>query len=236
MSDVLVLGCQEVEQQAIVRPVVDIVTLPLPADVLEVQRLEDTLRRDVDLDRPGAHHVQPQLGESKREHLRNRFFRAAAIVLIAQHRPDRSRFEMPIHVGQPYHTGRDVTVVRRIRPEHVDVPLGHDLQRYRVDHLDSIAEVQPFVVVGLAEPTRHQFDQFRTVQRQQFHRLQTPPATGAGRTYRWHSGAAARTPRSEEHTSELQSQSNLVCRLLLEKKKKKYVYSYLLIYIHEHSL
>src|SRR2546430_6959787 len=30
-----------------------------------------------------------------------------------------------------------------------------------------------------------------------------------------------RSPRSEEHTSELQSQSNLVCRLLLEKKKKK---------------
>src|SRR2546430_9227250 len=28
--------------------------------------------------------------------------------------------------------------------------------------------------------------------------------------------------RSEEHTSELQSQSNLVCRLLLEKKKKTY--------------
>src|SRR5688572_30916165 len=31
----------------------------------------------------------------------------------------------------------------------------------------------------------------------------------------------ARSSRSEEHTSELQSQSNLVCRLLLEKKKKK---------------
>src|SRR2546430_16132696 len=31
--------------------------------------------------------------------------------------------------------------------------------------------------------------------------------------------APARAPRSEEHTSELQSQSNLVCRLLLEKKK-----------------
>src|SRR5256885_15093613 len=30
------------------------------------------------------------------------------------------------------------------------------------------------------------------------------------------------TPRSEEHTSELQSPCNLVCRLLLEKKKKKY--------------
>src|SRR2546430_3416952 len=30
--------------------------------------------------------------------------------------------------------------------------------------------------------------------------------------------------RSEEHTSELQSQSNLVCRLLLEKKKKLWRY------------
>src|SRR2546430_12548449 len=29
------------------------------------------------------------------------------------------------------------------------------------------------------------------------------------------------SPRSEEHTSELQSQSNLVCRLLLEKKKNR---------------
>src|SRR2546430_7319005 len=33
------------------------------------------------------------------------------------------------------------------------------------------------------------------------------------------------TQRSEEHTSELQSQSNLVCRLLLEKKKKRIKYS-----------
>src|SRR5437588_3282786 len=33
-------------------------------------------------------------------------------------------------------------------------------------------------------------------------------------------GAVASRPRSEEHTSELQSHSDLVCRLLLEKKKK----------------
>src|SRR5690606_40958232 len=32
---------------------------------------------------------------------------------------------------------------------------------------------------------------------------------------------ARHAPRSEEHTSELQSRENLVCRLLLEKKKKK---------------
>src|SRR5256886_8696989 len=39
------------------------------------------------------------------------------------------------------------------------------------------------------------------------------------------------TLRSEEHTSELQSQSNLVCRLLLEKKKKniKHLHHYSLI-------
>src|SRR2546427_8606343 len=34
-------------------------------------------------------------------------------------------------------------------------------------------------------------------------------------------GDIVRGCRSEEHTSELQSQSNLVCRLLLEKKKKR---------------
>src|SRR2546430_3708077 len=34
-------------------------------------------------------------------------------------------------------------------------------------------------------------------------------------------GGGLQRLRSEEHTSELQSQSNLVCRLLLEKKKKK---------------
>src|SRR2546430_13250219 len=35
-----------------------------------------------------------------------------------------------------------------------------------------------------------------------------------------HLGRSAQHGRSEEHTSELQSQSNLVCRLLLEKKKR----------------
>src|SRR2546430_13137694 len=36
----------------------------------------------------------------------------------------------------------------------------------------------------------------------------------------------ARKPRSEEHTSELQSQSNLVCRLLLEKKNSYHTITY----------
>src|SRR5438093_9887494 len=51
-------------------------------------------------------------------------------------------------------------------------------------------------------------------------RTALPP--GAGRRRSWRCQKPARPPcRSEEHTSELQSLTNLVCRLLLEKKKKK---------------
>src|SRR5256885_6734716 len=42
-------------------------------------------------------------------------------------------------------------------------------------------------------------------------------------TVRRRTGNAGPGARSEEHTSELQSPCNLVCRLLLEKKKNKYV-------------
>src|SRR2546421_3287007 len=60
-----------------------------------------------------------------------------------------------------------------------------------------------------------------------------PERRGGGRVFRHHSPrqgirmgtedrreAQGADPRSEEHTSELQSRSDLVCRLLLEKKKK----------------
>src|ERR1039457_6603416 len=47
------------------------------------------------------------------------------------------------------------------------------------------------------------------------------PICWACRTWRWTCGYATTfSSRSEEHTSELQSPCNLVCRLLLEKKKK----------------
>src|SRR3954463_6638700 len=41
--------------------------------------------------------------------------------------------------------------------------------------------------------------------------------------------------RSEEHTSELQSHDNLVCRLLLEKKKKKNKKEYIAITAHRNT-
>src|SRR2546427_4454763 len=51
------------------------------------------------------------------------------------------------------------------------------------------------------------------------HRSPGRPAPGKGACRATCAGGPRE--RSEEHTSELQSQSNLVCRLLLEKKKKK---------------
>src|SRR2546430_2799199 len=45
-------------------------------------------------------------------------------------------------------------------------------------------------------------------------------------------GRGAHRGRSEEHTSELQSQSNLVCRLLLEKKKKNKEETSILLELH----
>src|SRR2546430_10325223 len=54
-----------------------------------------------------------------------------------------------------------------------------------------------------------------------------PPPPSPAFAVAAHSGPEAkRSYRSEEHTSELQSQSNLVCRLLLEKKNKQNAASY----------
>src|SRR5258706_8764077 len=50
-----------------------------------------------------------------------------------------------------------------------------------------------------------------------------PPRGGRHDRGRRHAGGGSSVPRSEEHTSELQSLTNLVCRLLLEKKKKKQI-------------
>src|SRR5215475_14969356 len=52
-------------------------------------------------------------------------------------------------------------------------------------------------------------------------RCRGPRTASARAGHRPGAGSApGRLPRSEEHTSELQSRENLVCRLLLEKKKK----------------
>src|SRR5438874_4334512 len=50
---------------------------------------------------------------------------------------------------------------------------------------------------------------------------QASNSSGPSPESRFHFALTTRSTRSEEHTSELQSRRDLVCRLLLEKKKKK---------------
>src|SRR2546430_5310003 len=77
-----------------------------------------------------------------------------------------------------------------------------DMRRYHYEDLDPVSGIEVFR--GFARPTNlYPDNQGKLVQR-------IRPRYNS--EYVWN--------RSEEHTSELQSQSNLVCRLLLEKKKK----------------
>src|SRR5687767_15188589 len=63
---------------------------------------------------------------------------------------------------------------------------------------------------------------FRSVSsRQSFYSGRTRATRGNSQGAAENSSGALRIARSEEHTSELQSLAYLVCRLLLEKKKKK---------------
>src|SRR5438093_9862092 len=53
-----------------------------------------------------------------------------------------------------------------------------------------------------------------------YHEHDSPQSNTSGNWFATFVGYARRSARSEEHTSELQSLTNLVCRLLLEKKNK----------------
>src|SRR5204863_2463745 len=69
----------------------------------------------------------------------------------------------------------------------------------------------------IRRPPRSTLFPYTTLFRSPRSRPGSAPGAGAAETY----GSASRCPRSEEHTSELQSRRDLVCRLLLEKKKKE---------------
>src|SRR2546430_7730529 len=79
-----------------------------------------------------------------------------------------------------------------------------------------------FFFLMIRRPPRSTLFPYTTLFRSRGPRRRTPvgarPAIADGRRLRGR--GERRAPRSEEHTSELQSQSNLVCRLLLEKKKQ----------------
>src|SRR2546430_13988286 len=73
-----------------------------------------------------------------------------------------------------------------------------------------------FFFLMIRRPPRSTLFPYTTLFRS-FRKSKRSTSSIPGRT----AGRILLTGRSEEHTSELQSQSNLVCRLLLEKKKKQ---------------
>src|SRR5256886_10586259 len=109
-------------------------------------------------------------------------------------------------------------------PEHPDHRVA-----VRVRRGDHAAIVEDLVAGFMADEDLHPFRLQALVEQVQkvalfVERLEQPPQLlHAGELRHAHEVGLALDdvlePRSEEHTSELQSQSNLVCRLLLEKKK-----------------
>src|SRR5687768_18326406 len=73
----------------------------------------------------------------------------------------------------------------------------------------------------MRRPPRSTLFPYTTLFRSRCRRGSRAPGSGPCPPARGPAPAARRCPRSEEHTSELQSRLHLVCRLLLEKKKYK---------------
>src|SRR6266511_1132850 len=81
---------------------------------------------------------------------------------------------------------------------------------------NALPVVSPFFFfLMMRRPPRSTLFPYTTLFRSRAGPSSRPPRRRAGRS-------CGRCPRSEEHTSELQSREKLVCRLLLEKKKKHF--------------
>src|SRR5207247_3371829 len=105
------------------------------------------------------------------------------------------------HTAQASGTGR--------RPTPTTAPRGHREALTREIH--GLVERRSQRAIGRTSVSGRKTDQMN----------QNVTSWSSGRRYRPASAPAIATPlRSEEHTSELQSRVDLVCRLLLEKKKK----------------
>src|SRR5256885_10442144 len=127
---------------------------------------------------------------------------------IASHRAPVWRLIQSLTEG-PQHAARSQSMVR-FRPEWLDHYLAHTVARH---HLDFVGRQLGFGVV-LVRSNQETRDDLGLAQI-------PAPHFRRGNSFlaldRQDSGGKAALARSEEHTSELQSPCNLVCRLLLEK-------------------
>src|SRR2546430_3360148 len=79
----------------------------------------------------------------------------------------------------------------------------------------------PFFFLMIRRPPRSTLFPYTTLFRSRARSSRRTRRPGGGCSTSTSRAPSPRRKRSEEHMSELQSQSNLVCRLLLEKKKQK---------------
>src|SRR2546430_9294622 len=104
----------------------------------------------------------------------------------------------------------------RCSPVGFHITASRSTQTTQTERLSLITFVSFFFFLMIRRPPRSTLFPYTTLfrspsrpQRREWDGY--PPRAGSAKSF---------ARRSEEHTSELQSQSNLVCRLLLEKKKK----------------
>src|SRR5437762_11181640 len=100
-----------------------------------------------------------------------------------------------------------------------------------VSSMPSLSPVHPFLCTAPAPPetyTLSRHDALPICGRRRRWQRRSPRSRQGARprslresARRCETGSLTRPPRSEEHTSELQSPMDLVCRILLEKKEKK---------------
>src|SRR2546430_4647703 len=133
-------------------------------------------------------------------------------VAVEVFQPDRvQRIERAGGGRRDVHDVRAVLIIPLVRPEEEQLVSN---QRSSHAPTEQVAGVVRLLDVRVL---RHFCDRDRVERHEVFVLIRDEGVTGPDASARLRRGR-----RSEEHTSELQSQSNLVCRLLLEKKKDNY--------------
>jgi len=165
-----VLGCEKVEQQAIVQSPVDGVTLPLPANETAVEALHDPQRRVVVYD-PRIDRVKSEIPKSQTQELRQGEGRIPTILngFVAGHDPVSGSSKGAIDAVQPNDPDGHVVPTRRIYPQKMRFPLRHDLEKGGRGNLSSVPKIEPLVILLLPEPAGGELDDFRRVEREELH-------------------------------------------------------------------
>src|SRR5258708_14322499 len=125
-----------------------------------------------------------------------------------------------VEIQSPELCGRfTARVIRNVKIRPSPKWLKDRLEASGVASISNVVDISNYVMLELGHPL-HTFD-YDKVRDHKIVVRRAHPADAAGNTAPHKMRNLDGVERSEEHTSELQSPDHLVCRLLLEKKKKK---------------